>query len=146
MRAITILLLLLPISSVQAGELEDRITRLIPVLIEQESNGDTWAIGDNGNALGCMQIWPDYIKDVNAAYGTTYDQVHVLGDKNTSCEITYLYLLHYGKVYKKMTGAMPTIIDLARIHNGGPTGYARKATRKYGREVMLRLITIKEEK
>ena len=120
---ITILLL---VTSLQAEIPQD----LINALVQVESNGDTKAVGDKGNARGVLQLWAIYIEDVNRIYKTNYthdDAWHY----NNSCEITELYLTHYGKHYEKMTGKKATRKVLARIHNGGPSGYKKKATLEY---------------
>ena len=49
------------------------------------------------------------------------------------------YLRHYGEVYKKETGKDPTVEVLARIHNGGPRGWKKEATRSYWARVERRL-------
>lgn len=45
------------------------------------------------------------------------------------------YLSHWGKVYTKETGKIPTIEVYARIHNGGPNGWKKWNTRDYGKLV-----------
>jgi len=47
-------------------------SRLIDALMHVESKGKVHAIGDNGRAVGCLQIHKGVIEDVNRAYNTTY--------------------------------------------------------------------------
>ena len=76
-----------------------------------ESGGDVNAIGDGGDAVGCMQIHMCVIKDVNRIYGTDY----VSSDrysKEKSFEIVELYLHAYT--------TNDTVEEACRVHNGGP--------------------------
>lgn len=117
--------------NVFAIEISDELLNKIATV---ESNGKASAIGDNGKALGVYQLWASYIKDVNAVYGTNYKHSDA---KNTAKakEIVKKYLAYYGKVYEKKTGKKVTDEVLARIHNGGPMGYANKSTIKYWKKV-----------
>ena len=49
------------------------------------------------------------------------------------------YWFHYGKRYYKLTGKLPTLEVLARIHNGGPDGFGKPATDRYWRRVSAHL-------
>ncbi len=48
------------------------VERLIPALIEVESGGQSEAVGDGGNAIGVLQIWPIMVQDVNRITGKRY--------------------------------------------------------------------------
>ncbi len=52
-----------------------------------------------------------------------------------SIEMMWYYWKHYGEAYRRATGKRPTYEVLARIHNGGPRGYAKKATDPYWAKV-----------
>ena len=106
------------------------ISLLIPALIAVESGGNIAAIGDHGNAVGCLQIRAECIADVNRIAGTAYTPSDRLS-REKSAEICRLYLTHYGNAYRRRTGKEPTAEILARIWNGGPRGYARSATAHY---------------
>ena len=45
---------------------------LFSAIISVESNGDSSAVGDGGKAVGCMQIHPCVIEDVNRIYNKDY--------------------------------------------------------------------------
>ena len=91
-----------------------------------ESRGDSNAIGDNGRAIGCMQIHEIYVDDVNRIqakkskhkyqypYGARYSS-------HLSREMVTIYLNHYGGTFEEM----------ARKHNGGPQGHKKESTKKY---------------
>ena len=40
--------------------------RLINALIQVESKGNSKAVGDNGKAVGCLQLWTTYVKDASS--------------------------------------------------------------------------------
>lgn len=104
--------------------------KLINALITVESNGNASAIGDNGKAVGVLQIWPSVIKDVNGVSKIKYTNDD-RKSKAKSIAICKAYLNWYGKVYQKKTGKVPTNEVYARIWNGGPIGYRKSATIKY---------------
>ena len=106
----------------------------IDVLCKVESNNDPKAVGDNGKALGILQIWKTYIDDVNRIYKTSYKHSDALNPELAK-EITKKYLAFYGKLYEKRTGKPITYEILAKIHNGGPAGYKNPNTNKYWTKV-----------
>ena len=110
------------------------LTILIPALIVVESGGNDHLRGDNGRAVGCLQITEQCIEDVNRIYGTAYTSADRL-DKTRSIEICTRYLLYYGAAYKQASGREPTVAVLAMIWNGGPSGYKKAATEPYVRKV-----------
>ena len=115
-----------PAPAITPAELD----RLIPALERVESGGRADAIGDSGRAVGILQIWPEYVQDVNRISGKTYR----LSDRYIpakSREMARIYLMHYGKT--------KTMEQTARIHNGGPNGYKKPATLKYWAKVKREL-------
>ena len=110
------------------------IALLVSACVAVESGNNAAAIGDNGQAVGILQIHPACIQDVNR-FG---DKVYTLEDRTDrekSIEIFTAYLTHYGRAYERRTGKKPTAEVLARIWNGGPRGYAKTATLPYWRKV-----------
>ncbi len=90
----------------------DPSSRLIDALIHVESRGKVHAIGDNGRAVGCLQIHKGVIEDVNRAYNTSYKH----SDRKSidkAREIGRRYLILHG-------GRNATDEKYARIWNGGP--------------------------
>jgi hypothetical protein len=103
------------------------LDRLIPALIKVESNGNNFAIGDRGNAVGCLQIWKIVIDDVNRILKEDkYTYTDRLSRKK-SIEVCRIYLTHYAKD--------KTEEQAARIWNGGPRGHTKEATKKYWEKV-----------
>lgn len=87
---------------------------------------------------GCLQITQAVLDDVNVFYTT--DVVQWVGkplsledcrDPFVSRWVCVHYLEYWGTHYTLETGKTPTYETMARIWNGGPQGYDRKATAKY---------------
>lgn len=98
---------------------------LIAALAMVESGNKSDAIGDSGDALGCLQIHAEVVADVNRIYGTDYAHADAL-DPIKAVRICELYLRYWcGHVAK------PTPEIAARIWNGGPRGYMKPATAGY---------------
>jgi len=113
--------------------------RLVSALIQVESSGRDHAIGDNGRAVGCLQIHPILVDDVNGILArrgssTRYTLADRL-DRQKSVAMLEVYLSHYSK----QLGRAATEQDLARIWNGGPAGWKRSSTLNYWKKVSSKL-------
>jgi hypothetical protein len=99
---------------------------LLDAIAHVESNGDPHAVGDNGRALGMYQIHRAYWKDGTRFLGVdwAYEQAR---DPLKARRVVRAYLLHYGRG--------KSLLDMARIHNGGPRGHRKRATRAYARKI-----------
>ena len=91
-----------------------------------------YVVGDNGKAIGCLQIWKTVVDDINKYSKVKYTYTDRY-DKVKSYEMFKLYIGHYAT--KKRLGRKPTNEDMARIWNGGPNGYKKTATIKYWNRV-----------
>jgi hypothetical protein len=109
---------------------------LILAIIAVESGGDNHAIGDNGKAYGCLQIWSAYVEDANQFAGTSYTHADAF-DRKKSIAMFTAYMSRYAT--EKRIGHTPTAEDIARIHNGGPNGYRKVATDVYWAKVKAEL-------
>ena len=109
--------------------------RLLPVLIAVESNGDPNAIGDQGRAVGILQIRECVVADVNRLYHRRFRWPDDCRSEWASTCIAVLYLSHYA-------GRDASAETWARVWNGGPrgaTGTRRRATDGYWRRVQARM-------
>ena len=102
------------------------LSNLISALIIVESSGNDLAIGDNGRALGPLQIHRAVVLDVNRITGSHY-RWESMTNRVQARAVCAAYLTHYGR------GA--TTEQLARRWNGGPTGDRKTATVAYWRRI-----------
>jgi hypothetical protein len=94
-----------------------------------ETSGRTGPIiGDQGRALGPLQIHRGYHQDSRVA--GDYSRV---SDLNYSVRVATAYL----KRYAPEAWAAGDVETLARVHNGGPRGHLKTATKSYGARVKL---------
>ena len=112
-------------------------TELVQALIQVESSGKDDAVGDNGSAIGCLQIWKPYWFDATERSN--------IGGKYTDCfkrDYAVRIFDAYMKRYAREAWTNPNKFDaekVARIHNGGPKGYKKTATVKYWKKVQILL-------
>lgn len=106
------------------------LTNLISALIAVESSGNDLAIGDQGRAIGPLQIHRAVVTDVNRITGVHYRHSEMT-NRMAARAVCEAYLKHYGK------GC--TTEQLARKWNGGPTGDRKTATLGYWRKVEKQL-------
>ena len=106
------------------------LSNLITALIAVESSGNDLAIGDNGRALGPLQIHRGVVLDVNRLTGSHY-RWEAMTNRVQARAVCEAYLRHYGKG--------KTTEQLARRWNGGPTGDRKPATVAYWTKVQKEL-------
>ena len=102
------------------------LSNLITALIAVESSGNDLAIGDNGRALGPLQIHRGVVLDVNRFTGSNY-RWESMTNRAQARAVCDAYLQHYGK------GCSTE--QLARRWNGGPSGDKKQATEAYWNKV-----------
>lgn len=98
---------------------------------------------ESGNVY---QIRDIYIADVNRILSEKGDRItprYTMSDKRSKAKSEWMmevYWEYWGKEYFRKTGKPVTFEVLARIHNGGPCGYEKRATSGYWRKVKKVLI------
>ncbi len=102
------------------------LTNLISALMLVESSNNDQAIGDQGRAIGCLQIHKAVVLDVNRITGSHYKHSEMT-NRVAARAVCEAYLKAYGKG--------KTTEQQARIWNGGPTGDRKTATEGYWRKV-----------
>ena len=123
---------------------------LIPFLCLIESNNDPNAIGDNGKAVGILQIHECVVHDVNkyilanSPQSGTYTLEDRL-DPKKSKEICSIYLTIWGRYYEETTNIPADIEVLSRIWNGGAKGWSKSSTEKYWDKVESKIMEKREE-
>ena len=115
--------------------MEQLLAVLIPLLLTIEgSNRDNVPPGDDGNAIGCLQIHKIYVREVNRILGEnryTYADRH---NKNKSIEMAKIHIAYWSP--KEMPGSLiDKLVILGRIHNAGPFGYNKKCSIPYAKKI-----------
>ena len=118
--------------SVNAVEVSDK---LLHALKMAESGCKSDAIGDNGKAVGILQLHKVYVDDANRIVGCKKYNYNDRYDVRKSEEMTMIVLTHYGKHYKRKTGKRCTDEVLARIHNRGYSQWNDKLGERYWNKV-----------
>lgn len=102
------------------------LNSLISALMIVESGNNDQAIGDQGRALGPLQIHKAVVLDVNRITGSNY-RWESMTNRAQARAVCQAYLEHYGRG--------KTTEQQARIWNGGPTGDRKPVTLAYWRRV-----------
>lgn len=103
---------------------------LIDAIIYVESRGDINAYNAKENAVGCLQIRPIMLKEVNRLLGYNKYKLADRWNKQKSIQMF--------NVIKEHT-TNPTDEKLARNWNGGWNGYKKQSTLKYWQKVKEQL-------
>jgi hypothetical protein len=103
-----------------------QINLLLDAIAQMESGNNPNAMGDGGRASGLYQIhcayWAAGTRFLGVDWG--YEQA---ADPAKAREVVKAYLLHYGQ------GC--SLLEMARIHNGGPNGHKKQSTLEYARRI-----------
>ena len=105
---------------------EADIERLLDAIAAVESRSNPKAIGDSGRARGAFQIHRRYWIDGTRILGVDWSYDEAV-DPCKARQVVRAYLTHYGRDR--------SLLEKARIHNGGPRGYRKQATLAYARKV-----------
>jgi hypothetical protein len=91
-----------------------------------ESHNDANALGDRGKAIGTYQIHRSFWIDGTAILSVDW-QYSDAKDARKAEQVVRAYLQRYGKG--------KSLLDVARIYNGGPQGDRKHATLEYARKI-----------
>jgi len=110
------------------------IPNLVEAIIYVESRGDVNAHNISENAVGCLQIRPILVREVNRLLAKNdILKVYTLNDRWSKVKSIEMF-----NVIKEHT-TNPTNEKLARNWNGGPNGYKKPSTLKYWYKVKQHL-------
>ncbi len=112
---------------------DEHLDLLLDAIAKVESHNDPNAIGDSGRAVGVYQIHRSYWQDGTRILGVDW-KYREAKDPSKARLVVSAYLRHYGRG--------KSLIDMARIHNGGPRGDRKKATREYARRIEAVLLPL----
>ena len=99
---------------------------LIAAIIQVESGGDTLAYNCKEDAVGCLQIRPIMVREVNRLLGKDSFTLQDRWNKAKSIQMFNILRSHTKN---------PTDEKLARNWNGGWNGHKKKSTIKYWNKV-----------
>jgi hypothetical protein len=105
---------------------DDPMDELLDAIAVVESHDNPGAVGDHGKAIGVYQIHRPYWEEGTDILGVTWDYRDAR-DPQKARQVVRAYLSYYGHGR--------TLLDMARIHNGGPRGCEKAATRAYARKI-----------
>ncbi|MCL5280872.1 MAG: transglycosylase SLT domain-containing protein [Planctomycetes bacterium] len=105
---------------------EDPMDRLLDAIAVVESRDNPGAVGDHGRALGVYQIHRSYWAEGTGLLGVTWKYGDAR-DPQKARQVVRAYLSYYGRG--------KSLLDMARIHNGGPRGCEKAATLAYARKI-----------
>lgn len=109
---------------------DDPFARALKAILWVESGGDPNAVGDGGRALGPYQIHKGYWSDATRFLGVSWPYSDARDPLKATMAVR-AYTEHYAKHYR-----LPwTAETIARIHNGGPTGWRKRSTLGYWQKV-----------
>ncbi|MCX5644710.1 MAG: hypothetical protein NTZ17_08490 [Phycisphaerae bacterium] len=92
---------------------------LLDAIAKVESRDNPERVGDSGRAAGMYQIHRPYWADGTRIMGVYWDYREAQ-DPQKARQVVRASLSHHGKG--------KTLLDMARIHNGGPKGDQKEAT------------------
>lgn len=102
--------------------------RLLDAIAQVES--------DRGaTSANVYQLRRIYVRDVNRVTGWSIRYKDAVSDSSVAQKCILAYWKHYAMEYERETGRKATAETLARMHNGGPDGWRKTATRRYWKRV-----------
>lgn len=117
-----------PIHSLrEIDETRAKIQPFLDAVAQVESLGCDNVVGDKGKAIGRFQIWQIYWQDASAYCPKIGGQYKDCTQKLYAERVVVAYLLKFAR---KAVDAKDWQ-TLARIHNGGPRGATKEATKPY---------------
>lgn len=109
-----------------------------------ESGCNDEAVGTSCGCIGRYQVSQICVDEVNQKFRTSY-VLSDMHDPEKAEDVLRKYLAHWGSHYENKTGNAATDEVLARIWNGGPTGYGKDCTAEYWNKVKNELDKMKED-
>jgi hypothetical protein len=105
---------------------DGQLDGLLDAIAKVESRSDPAALGDMGRAAGVYQIHRSYWADATRILGVDWEYRDAW-DPQKARQVVRAYLLHYG--------SGRSLLEIARIHNGGPKGHQKASTLAYAHKI-----------
>ena len=127
MKKLLIIFISLLFTGVVYSQDDQSMDIFIKALIEVESRGDTFAIGDGGKAVGILQIHPIMVREVNRILEKEgVQEVYTYNDRYDYDKSVEMFLIWYDYYHK-----YASYERIARCWNGGPRGDTYHCTKPY---------------
>ena len=113
----------------------------VDAVIYVESRGNDSAVGDNGKAVGCLQMHPIMVREVNRIL-TKYDvpTTYTLEDRYSRDKSIEMFNIISEEYYCCEDYTFTDYVEIvARRWNGGPRGDKKRSTIKYWNNVQKRI-------
>ena len=113
----------------------------VDAVIYVESRGNDSAVGDNGKAVGCLQMHPIMVREVNRIL-TKYDvpTTYTLEDRYSRDKSIEMFNIISEEYYCCEGYTFTDYVEIvARRWNGGPRGDKKRSTIKYWNNVQKRI-------
>ena len=117
---------------------------IIAALILLESGGNPDAVGDCGRAVGVLQIHPEMVAECNRIAGWERWTPADRADPAKSRAMAEAYLEHWAQLVARRIGRNLAPEEIARLWNGGPTGYRKASTDAYARRFLDALAIVEK--
>lgn len=113
----------------------------VDAVIYVESRGNDSAVGDNGKAVGCLQMHPIMVREVNRILAK-YDipTTYTLEDRYSRDKSIEMFNIISEEYYCCEDYTFTDYVEIvARRWNGGPRGDKKRSTIKYWNNVQKRI-------
>jgi len=126
-----------PIETIE-DTIPPKLRKLINAMIAVESRGNDSAYCAKENAVGCLQIRPIMVKEVNRILKRNNNECrYTLQDRWDRDKSIEMFMIVYNYYEFKHKGNFERV---ARNWNGGPNGYTLDATKEYWNNVKIEMI------
>lgn len=109
----------------------DSLSILIEGMIQVESRGNECAYNRREDAVGCLQIRPIMVREVNRLLGS---EVYTMNDRWDCDKSVDMLMVIVEKHHKDLDYE-----SIARCWNGGPRGMRMESTKTYWKKVLSRI-------
>jgi hypothetical protein len=117
--------------SPETKQFPDSLMTLVDAMIQVESSGNHCAYNKREDAVGCLQIRPIMVREVNRLLGREEYTMNDRWDYTKSLEMFLVVVEHHHP-----DGSFEGI---ARCWNGGPNGMRMESTKTYWEKVLSRI-------
>lgn len=105
--------------------------QLLEAIIYVESRGNDSIMGDQGKAVGCLQIWEIMVRQVNQDLKLLGSDKHFTYNDRWNCEKSKEMF----NIWRDYHHSKSSYEKIARNWNGGPNGHKKLTTIKYWNRV-----------